>query len=480
MKNKIASKLIFYFGISLLLFSIIVGSSFVFFFTRYTTQLHKNELEKRAISISENLSNYLDGHRLGKAGLGAYLKFLDDIAMSDVWVVDSNSRQIIANRGNKTMVYEDLPPDGEKVINEALKGKTTFSEGFGDLLNAKSITVGVPIMDNSNNPIGVVLLHSPLEDTSDAITGGVRVLILSVFAALILAIPAAILLSLRFTRPLKKMKDTALHLADGNYSAKNDISSHDEIGELANTMNILADRLQLASTESQKLEKMRQDFFSNISHELRTPVTVMRGSLEALCDGVITDKGQIEEYHQQMLKESIYLQRLVNDLLELTRLQNTDFAIEMSLLNLQELADDVARSMRHVAEKKRVKILTDIDTTPLTFWGDYGRLRQMLMIILDNAIKFSNEEKTIQFKLHQENNTAIISIIDEGCGISPEDLPFIFNRFYKTNNNNKSGSGLGLTIANHIALRHNIKIDVQSSSGNTQFKLYFQQQNNLI
>lgn len=124
------------------------------------------------------------------------------------------------------------------------------------------------------------------------------------------------------------MKKIAERLAERDYSARTNIKQNDEIGELARTLDILAERLELADAESQKLEKLRREFIANISHELRTPVTVIRGSLEALRDGVVTEKADVEEFHEQMYKESLFLQRLINDLLDLSRLQNTDFPIE--------------------------------------------------------------------------------------------------------------------------------------------------------
>ncbi|MPN49112.1 Signal transduction histidine-protein kinase BaeS [bioreactor metagenome] len=129
----------------------------------------------------------------------------------------------------------------------------------------------------------------------------------------------SIAFSFGFTKPLNRMKQTALLLAKGDYTAKTDIHQKDEIGELALNLDVLSDRLDAETRESEKLHQLRRDFVANISHELRTPVTVLRGSLEALCEEVVSDPEQVKNYHRQMLKESIYLQRLVNDLLDLSR-----------------------------------------------------------------------------------------------------------------------------------------------------------------
>ena len=256
------------------------------------------------------------------------------------------------------------------------------------------------------------------------------------------------------------MKSVAMQLAEGNYQAKCNIKQKDEVGELANVMDLLAGRLDEASKESLKLEQMRKDFVSNISHVLRTPVTVIRGSLEALCDKIITDPKQIDEYHLQMLNEAKFLQRLVGDLLDLSRLQNPDFAIEKQELNLNDVISDVVRSARLIAKNKNININIDLKNTNLKNTGDYGRLRQMFLIILDNAIKFSFENNKVD--VLAKNDTIIIR--DYGKGINEKDLPHIFDRFYKTHGeHNKVGTGLGLAIAKQIAERHNIELIAQNN-----------------
>ena len=149
----------------------------------------------------------------------------------------------------------------------------------------------------------------------------------------------------RFTKPLGKMKTAALRISGGDYSVKTDVLQGDEISELATALDDMAVKLNVASKESAKLEKLRRDFIANISHELRTPVTVIRGSLEALCDGVVSESQMVEDYHRQMLSESIYLERLVSDLLDLARLQNPDFTMEMSEVNLKDIVQDAVRSV---------------------------------------------------------------------------------------------------------------------------------------
>ncbi|MBV1756828.1 MAG: HAMP domain-containing histidine kinase, partial [Dethiosulfatibacter sp.] len=230
-------------------------------------------------------------------------------------------------------------------------------------------------------------------------------------------------------------------------------------------------KLNTASKESAQLEQMRKDYISSISHELRTPVTVLRGSLEALCDGVVNEPEKVENYHKEMLSESIHLERMVNDLLELSRLQNPDYVIEKSELNLPEVVEDAVRSIRHIAEDMQIKIVYETPEIAFRVIGDYGRLRQMFLIVLDNAVKFSDESQQVEVTLASEKQLCHVSIANYGTGIAEEDMPHIFDRFYKSDDEkNRKGTGLGLAIAKHIADRHGISINVESQqNGITKF-----------
>lgn len=477
MKNKIAIKLTLYFSVILLLFSVIIGSVFITLFRNHTLELHKTDLEKRAVTMAGTLSKFMNstssgtGMMGGRMGYGAYIRFLDDIAMTDVWIVDENLELITGGQmANQQYNYADLPPDAETVVKEVFQGKTTFSEGFSTLLNTPTLTVGTPI-ESGGKVIGALLLHSPVEGMNEAIGQGFEILAISMSVALVLSVFLSILLAIAFTNPLKKMKNAAVQLTEGNYSAKTSVRQKDEIGELASTIDILSERLDLASRESEQLHTLRRDFVANISHELRTPVTVIRGSLEALCDEVVTDPEQVKSYHRQMLNESVFLQRLVDDLLDLSRLQNADFKIEMQEISLCDVLKDVIRSAQHVAQRKHIEIREDYNTPMCAVIGDYGRLRQMFLIILDNAIKFSPQNSIVTVSL----NNKTVSIRDNGIGIAEGDLPYIFDRFYKVKSEkNKNGTGLGLAIAKQIADRHNIRVSVSSKQNEgTEFQFIF-------
>ena len=491
-KNRIFLKLVFYFGISLFLFSVVTGSVFASMYVKNTVSLNKRNLEARAIKVSETISKLwynerkrnFEGHNNEKPHR-RNMRMIEDIAMAKVWIIEKESGSIIQEKDNSERnipeTYMILPQNAEKAVNAAFKGTVNTTENFNEFLDRRALTTAAPIFKNGE-VIGVVLLHSPVENLSSALNNGIYTLIISIFVALTLASISAIALSLSFTKPLNKIKNTALLLAEGNYEAQTDVKQNDEIGNLAQTIDKLAIQLFKSSKESEHFEKMRQDFIINVSHELRTPVTVIRGSMEALCDNIITEPEKINEYHRQVLSESIHLQKLINDLIDLSKLHNTDFSIEKSPLSLYEIANDAARSMKQPARFRNIDITVTCNENPddYIFEGDYFRIRQMIIIILDNAIKFSYEGNPIKINIEKVSSKNEIKeikmdISNKGSGIADKDISNIFERFHKSEGeNNESGMGLGLAIAKQIAIRHNIKISVSSIPGQeTVFSFIF-------
>jgi len=489
-RSKIARRLSLYFVMALLVFAIVVGAVFLLLFRNYTVSLHRDKLRGYAESLAGALSVQESG--TGSNQFGPYLRFAGEVAEADVWIVDENMEFLTISRGQGMMIghynYTELPENAGELIDEVFEGKTAFSESFSGVLSAPTLTVGAPVTDSAGNVLGAVLLHSSVEDTTDAVNRGAWMLLGSLVLALIVAFVLSVILSGSFTRPLSKMKAVALRLADGDYSAQCDVRQNDEIGELSEVLDSLAVRLDRADRESAKLETMRRDFVANVSHELKTPVTVIRGSLEALCDKVVTDPIKVDEYHHRMFDESKHLQRLVEDLLDLSSLQNADFRIEKQPVNLCDVLSDAVKSASALARERNIQIRTDFIKPCLMIQGDYGRLRQMFLVILDNAVKFSPSAASVDIPASDVDVTAssvdvTVSIVagtvsgiqvivrDYGPGIDPEHLPHIFDRFNKSRDErNKTGTGLGLSIAKQIAGRHGITLTARNhKEGGAEF-----------
>ncbi|RDU22650.1 sensor histidine kinase [Anaerosacchariphilus polymeriproducens] len=467
MKNKILMKLVAAFAVVMLLFSIVLGSVFLILFRNHTITINRTTMEQKAVSIASTLSSFQEGNR----GYGAYLRFLDELAMAEVWIVDEHLNISVHGHGMHSANYQKLPENAEEIVSRVFSGELTYGEEFSDLLGTNALTVGAPILDGER-VIGAVLLHSPISGINAAVEQGILALIIGIGVALIFAGIAAALLSYRFTRPLAQMKTTALELADGNYVAQTGVCQQDEIGQLASVLDTLALRLQSAEAEQEKLNRLRENFVANVSHELRTPVAVLRGSLELLQDGTVNKPEEISDYYDQMLSESNHLERLVNDLLDLSRLQDEGFHLTISEVNLCDVVQDATRAIRRTALIKNITVAVEVPDTECLVMGDYDRIRQLLLILLDNAVKFSVEQGLIQVNLTKKDGF-VLTVTDHGIGISPEDIPYIFDRFHKTHaKENKNGTGLGLAIANEIAKRHKASIHVESNETETTFYLF--------
>ncbi len=474
----------------LVIFGLIIGGVFYQFFKEHTIETKQRSMRAQAKRIAAAISTnlpVLEQHHGDGIAKSNFINFIDNLNQEILWVVDSQrnlniNKERMARRmqwrkkhheaQNRPLpeppqdprdAFAKLPKHIKENVEKCFTEGEDFSvEEYNVWLNDITLTVGEPVYDAQGKVKAVVLLHSPRQGLNKAIWEGLQILLTSLLAALALVMILSLLLSWRFTRTLNIMRDNAEKLAERHYEVHNNITQEDEVGELARTLDVLAKRLQLADEESQKLEKLRREFIANISHELRTPVTVIRGSLEALRDGVVTEPEDVAEFHEQMYNESLFLQRLINDLLDLSRLQNTDFPIEKEPLDLCAVVQDAVRGSRRLGLEKELTITAELDKEPYLLSGDYGRLRQMLMIFLHNSIKFSPEKSSIEVQLVGNE----LRITDHGCGMKAEDVPHAFDRFYKARNEqNKSGSGLGLAIAKQIALRHEMQLKLESEVG---------------
>ncbi|HVJ49343.1 HAMP domain-containing sensor histidine kinase [Desulfitobacterium sp.] len=220
-------------------------------------------------------------------------------------------------------------------------------------------------------------------------------------------------------------------------------------------------------SESERLEQLRRDFVANVSHEFRTPLTVIKGSLEALMDGTIDQAQDVERYHQRMLSETKSLERLVGDLLELSRLQSGKISIHKEEIHLPSLLSDVIKSLQTLADKKEIEIVYQGLSDAPALIADYDRLRQLFVIFLDNAVKYSPSSTVITVEATLiKGNTFEVKIQDQGYGIPGEELPYVWDRFYKSDKSRQSkGTGLGLAIAKHLVQLHKGQVSLTSELG---------------
>lgn len=229
-------------------------------------------------------------------------------------------------------------------------------------------------------------------------------------------------------------------------------------------------------TELKMLEQVRKDFVANVSHELRTPITSIKGFSETLLDGAYKDQGTLLSFLEIMYKESNRLQMLVNDLLDLSKIEKNGFAVNMEKTSLREIILRTTEMTHQKLEAKNMQFEAQIDEDAFIN-GDPNRLVQVVMNLMVNAVNYSPENTKITVHLYKKEKNAILEITDEGIGISKEEKQRIFERFYrvdKARSRNSGGTGLGLAIVKHLVEAHHGKIQVDSTVGKgTTMRLIF-------
>lgn len=235
----------------------------------------------------------------------------------------------------------------------------------------------------------------------------------------------------------------------------------DDAGECTGVVGLFKD-----VTDLERLEKTRRDYVANVSHELRTPLTAVRGLLEPLSDGMITDEETRQRYYRIMLREVIRLSRLITDMLELSRLQSGTEHMELHAVNLTELLQDTRQNYANEAAQRGISLKLDLEEIPFAM-TDEDRVEQLLVILIDNAMRYTPEGGSITISASQTKGERIlVTVSDTGCGIEPDDLPHIFERFFKTDRSRKEGgTGLGLSIAKQIIDKLGENIYVESKLG---------------
>lgn len=223
-------------------------------------------------------------------------------------------------------------------------------------------------------------------------------------------------------------------------------------------------------TQAERLEQTRKDYVANVSHELRTPLSAVRGLTEALSDGLIkTDKDRAR-YYGYILHECLRLSRLIDDLLELSRLQSGTEAMEPSRVNVTELIGEMPMRYETLAEDKGIEFTTELTEQCPPAWANADRVEQILTILLDNAFKFTPAAGRVWIETEVQNEKILVRVKNSGEGIAPEDLPHVFERFYKADKaHTGGGTGLGLSIASEILQRMGESISVSSVPGVTTF-----------
>lgn len=286
-------------------------------------------------------------------------------------------------------------------------------------------------------------------------------LLLAAFAAVLVAVIVSVLISRRIVAPVQEMMAVSQRIAEGHYDERVNIpgklqpSEMDELANLAVSFNQMASKLD-------ETEAMRRQLIGDVAHELRTPLSTIKASMEGFIDGVLS--AEVETYHQ-VYREADRMQRLVHDLQELSRVEAGAYELNRRPLRVTELVEAVQARLAHQFEEKGVQLEVDIQSGLPPFRVDEGRMEQVFINLVGNALQYTPPGGNVRIIAQYDKNEVTISIIDSGIGISKEHLPHIFTRFYRVDKSRSragGGSGIGLTIAKYIVEAHDGHIWAES------------------
>ena len=464
-----------YYVVLLLLFAIILGLTFMNLYSNSNTEHRGADLERVGLNAANAMRSFiLDDDFEGALD---YLGIFNDIESGEIWMVSNPDAYRPMNKSLESVKLSTVTSQKEfaDLLENAFKGKRKTSSFFSEIHGATTLSAALPIFGKGNEVCGALIIIETMTDVDRIKETGMKMILSSAIIGLLVSVAISAIFARQITKPVMKIRAVTTALQNGDYSAKTELNRKDEIGEMGKSIDMLSDRLCQNQKEAANLEQMRQDFFANVSHELRTPIAVVRAYTESMVDGVVTEPEKISQYNKRILAECKSMERLVGDLLTLSKMQNPDFKIDAEPVNLVHIFDEIVRSALAISSERGIKIAMHRESNVYMIMGDYDRLRQMFIVILDNAIKFSDSGKTIHLNLSSVKRKIICSIRDEGIGISEEELPNIFDKFYKSKlRQNAKGTGLGLPIAKQIALKHGGTIDVKSKIGEgTEFIFTF-------
>ena len=349
-------------------------------------------------------------------------------------------------------------------IVEAVEEGFGQSIRFSDTLNYNMKYVAIRV-DDSGSTLGIVRFALPLSEVQLRVQHIYRVVLLGAIIAVVIAFTVAYYLSRSITFPISRMQEAAHRIAKGDFSRKVNIKSKDELGELAKSLNIMASELQQKMENLKRMDRVRTDFVANVSHELKTPLTLIKGYIETLEDRAINDTEKARKFISIIKDHAKRLENIIEDLLSLSELELSKDCLSKTEFDLKKLTDEITLSFGYALDTKRHMLSIDQQGDDFKIKADKDKIEQVIVNLIDNAVKYTNEGGQINIYILDQQNDITVTIRDNGIGIPKEDVDRVFERFYrvdKARSRELGGTGLGLGIAKHIILAHNGEISIES------------------
>lgn len=462
--RSLFGKMMTSFIIALLAFLIMIGIMLtqVFLSNEVEGNLRLIELISSEAS-SEFSSSYEKG--LAAEGFSSKLNELGVEYDSDIIVTDRfGTVWYTAAGGEKLTEYRDkFDVQKEDMLNETIEGKSVSYTYYENSLYYTPVLLRASPLRTGGNIVGSIFIMKRLNAYEDTLQRIYTRLALSTLMSFILAGVFVYFASRQIERPLLELDTAAKQLAKGNFNGRVHIeeSTSTAVTQLAETFNFMAGELE-------KYESTRSSFVANVSHELRSPLTSVHGFVQGMIDGTIPQE-ESRQYLEIVLGETERMTALISDLMELAKAESGQFPLNLTEYDINEQIRTCIINHYSRIEEKNVDLVVDIPEEATRVIADMDRIAQVLTNLLDNAVKFVDEKGQLKLWTYFEKGKVYVNILNTGTVIAPEDIPFLFDRFFKadkSHNRSQPGTGIGLSLVKNIINRHGEDVFVNSDKAN--------------
>ncbi|MBQ8559475.1 MAG: HAMP domain-containing histidine kinase [Tyzzerella sp.] len=436
----------------------------IFCVASITPELMLNRMEAQTSSAlyreaslfaTDYLPDYFSGE-LTVLDVRNQLSGMQDYMEANIWFVEQDGTMI----ASCSLSGQPSAPQKIANFNPAENGSDTYSiSTYHDYFQEKMITVITPVTSGFTTN-GYLLIHRPYASLQAECDALLRPVYITVFVIFILSLSILIAFQIFVYRPLRQITEAAQQYASGNLDYEIPVNTQDEMGYLSASLNYM-------STQLRDMEDYQKKFIGNVSHDFRSPLTSIKGYLEAMADGTIPVEMQ-ERYFKILLFETERLTDLTADLLTLNEFDTQNLLLDCTSFDIHEVIKNTASSFEGTCTQKRISIELLLNSKILNVNADKRKIQQVLYNLLDNAIKFSPNDSEITIETTERNGKVFVSVKDHGIGIPKKSISKIWDRFYKTDlsrGKDKKGTGLGLAIVKEIIQAHNENINVISTEG---------------
>lgn len=455
-----------------------LGTVMVVFISRYWQAERRDLLKQNAQGVAAIVSTSViqeenNEYRLDRTGIlkmQNFVRAFSDNIHADILVTDVEGAQLLHYYNT------DSPPEESqitgKIMTQALNGSYTEMGTLDGKYNRRCYIVGVPIQVKDDNggtvSIGAVFAVSDLVQLTVFREEAIKMFLLAGIAAFMISFGIVWIFSYKLAQPLRRMAAAARSFGAGDFSVRVEVCSNDEIGQLAQAFNNMAETL--SSSES-----MNRNFIANVSHELKTPMTTIAGFIDGILDGTIPREK--ERYYLNIVSQEVKrLSRLVKTMLDLSKIDSGELKLHPARFDLSNTIFLALLSFEKNIEEKNIEIRGLENCEPEFVDGDPDMIHQVLYNLLENAVKFTNRDGYIEITTKDQGERHMVTIRNSGPGIPADEVGMIFDRFYKTDKSrsqDKNGMGLGLYIVKTIIKLHGGEICVSSVENEyTQFQFW--------